>query len=251
MRGDAVLTPIKAGHPRDGMGSHLKPARAAVAWSIALAAITGFTAGCTPDARSPFASFETRCGALPPARFEIAAVPMEVAEDDTQDVAALTTRSKADPTRHRTYGLTTVSFGHNTQSELSMIEDRGKGRACGTPKVHVDLSMQPVVVFLARELAGQACERDATREHEMRHVEVYRAVLGEAEQRLHAELPRAIGTGVRIAPSIPELKQRFDADLRAYLSRFMMEEQADMTARQAAIDTPEEYARVAHACGAS
>jgi hypothetical protein len=233
------------------MGSFLKPARAAVAWSMVFATIAGVMAGCSPDARNPFASFETRCGALPPARIEIVAVPLEVAEDDTQDVAALTTRSKADPARHRTYGLTTVSFGHSTQSELSMLEDRGNGRACGTPKVHVELTMQPAVVLLARELAGQGCERDATREHEMRHVAVYRAVLGEAEQRLHAELPQAIGTGLRIAPSIAELKRRFDADLRAYLARFMSEEQADMTARQAAIDTPEEYARVARACGVS
>jgi len=199
---------------------------------------------------NPFASFESRCGALPPARFEVVAVPMHVDEDTTADVATLTARSKADAARHRTYGLTTVSFGHNTQSELRMIEDKHNGRACGTPKLRVELSMQPAVVYLARELDGEPCEQSATREHEQKHVGVYRAVLEESRRRLVDELPGAIGSGVRTAASTGELKQRFDADLRDYMGRFMREQQADMTARQAQIDTPEEYERVAHVCHA-
>ena len=221
--------------------------QAAVACIAALAAAALLPA-CTADAGNPFASFESRCGKLPAARFDVATVPMQVEEVDSQDVATLTARSKADPARHRTYGLTTVSFGHNTQSELRMIEDRGGARACGTPTVRAELSMQPAVVYLARELEGQACERAATREHELQHVAVYRTMLAESAQRLTDELPGALGRRMRTASSTAELKRKFDADLRAYMTRFMNERQADMTARQALIDTPEEYARVAHAC---
>ena len=213
-------------------------------------AAAALVAACSAGAGNPFASFETRCGELPASRFEVVAVPLQVQEVDSQDIATLTVRSKADAARHRTWGLTAVSFGHDTHSELRMLEDRGKARACGTPKVRVELSMQPVVVYLARELAGRACEQAATREHEQKHVALYRALLQESAQRLTAELPDALGARVRVAPSTGELKQRFDADLRAYLSRFMAEQQADITARQAEIDTPEEYDRVAHACGA-
>jgi hypothetical protein len=129
-----------------------------------------------------------------------------------------------------------------------MLEDRGGARACGTPTVVAELSMQPAVVYLARELKGHPCDRDATREHEMRHVAVYRELLAASAQRLATELPETLGKAVRTASSTGELKRRFDADLRAYMSRFMEEQQAQMAARQAAIDTPEEYARVAHAC---
>ena len=215
---------------------------------VVLAAAGGALAGACGDARNPFASFESRCNALPPARFEVVVVPIRVEEVTTQDVAWLTERSKADAARHRTYGLTSVSFGHNTHTELRMMEDKSSGRACGVPKVQVELSMQPAVVYLARELEGQPCEQSATRAHEHKHVEVYRAVLEESRRRLTAELPAAVGPALRTGASPADLKRRFDADLREYMNRFMAEQQADMTARQAAIDTPEEYARVAGAC---
>ena len=213
-------------------------------------ASAGLATGCGGGAGNPFASFQSRCNALPAARFEVVAVPMRIEEVTTDDVAALTVRSNTDAARHRTFGLTSVSFGHNTQSELRMMEDKRSGRACGTPKVHVELSMQPAVVYLARELEGQPCEQSATRQHEQKHVEVYRAVLEESRQRLARELPGALGESVRTAASAAELKARFDADLRDYMTRFMREQQADMTARQAEIDTPEEYERVAHVCRA-
>jgi hypothetical protein len=221
----------------------LKPLRGGLALCAAALA-----AGCGAGPGSPFASFESRCNTLPPARFEVVAVPMRVEEVKTEDVARLTALSKADVARHRTYGLTTVSFGHNTQSELRMMEDKRSGRACGTPKVRVELSMQPAIVYLARELDGEPCDQSAARGHEQKHVEVYRAVLEESRRRLVDELPTAIGASLRTAASNAELKRRFDDDLRDYMGRFMREQQAEMTARQAEIDTPEEYARVANAC---
>jgi len=203
---------------------------------------------CGAGAGNPFAGFEARCAKLPAPRFEVTTVAMQVSEDESVDVAELTTRSRTDPARHRTFGLTTVSFGHNTNSELRMLEDRAGARACGTPTIRAELSMQPAVVYLASELHGHDCERAATREHEMRHVEVYRELLAASARRLADELPDALGKGLSTGPSPAELKRRFDADLRAFMSRFMDEQQADMVARQSRIDTPEEYARVAHAC---
>jgi hypothetical protein len=215
---------------------------------LAFAAVLAAGCGAGAGGGNPFASFESRCNALGAPRFEVVAVPMHVDEVMTRGVAELTALSKADASRHRTYGLTTVSFGHSTQSELRMMEDKRSGRACGAPKVHVELSMQPAIVYLARELEGQPCDQSATREHEQKHVEVYRSLLEESRRRLVDELPGAIGTSLRIDASTAELKRRFDADLRDYMGRFMAEQQADMTARQAEIDTPEEYARVANAC---
>jgi hypothetical protein len=216
----------------------------------AAVAATVFLAACSAGAPNPFASFDTRCAKLPAPVYDIAVVPMHVDEVHAQDAAWLTARSNTDPTRHRTYGLTLVSFGHETRTELRMLEDRS-GRACGTPTVHVQLSMQPAVVYLARELDAQPCDQSATRTHEQRHVAVYRAALAEGAQRLRTELPDALGRSARVAASAGELRQRFEADLRDYLARFMAEQQADMAQQQAQIDSPEEYERVAHACAPS
>ncbi|HSV16912.1 MAG TPA: hypothetical protein VLR71_00780 [Casimicrobiaceae bacterium] len=217
---------------------------------VAIVAAAGFVAACSAEVPNPFASFDARCAKLPAAVYDIAVVPMRVDEVHAQDVAWLTARSKTDPTRHRTFGLTMVSFGHDTHTELRILEDRS-GRACGTPTVHVQLSMQPAVVYLARELDGQACDQSAARAHEQRHVAVYRAALAEAARRLRTELPDALGDAVRAAATAGELRRRFDADLREYLARFMAEQQADMAEQQAQIDTTEEYERVAHACAPS
>lgn len=213
----------------------------------AIVALTSFVAACSAEVRNPFASFDARCAKLPAPVYDIAVVPMRVEEVRAQDVAWLTARSKTDATRHRTFGLTMVNFGHETHSELRILEERS-GRACGTPTVHVQLSMQPAVVYLARELDAQACDQSAARAHEQRHVAVYRAALAEAARRLRAELPDALGDAVRAAASAGELRRRFEADLRDYLDRFMAEQQSDMAEQQAQIDTPEEYERVAHAC---
>ena len=163
---------------------------------VAIVAAAGFVAACSAEVPNPFASFDARCAKLPAAVYDIAVVPMRVDEVHAQDVAWLTARSKTDPTRHRTFGLTMVSFGHDTHTELRILEDRS-GRACGTPTVHVQLSMQPAVVYLARELDGQACDQSAARAHEQRHVAVYRAALAEAARRLRTELPDALGDAVR------------------------------------------------------
>ena len=88
---------------------------------VALLAVPMLTT-CTAGGGNPFASFESRCARLPAARFDVTAIPMQVDEVDSEDIAALTARSKTDPARHRTYGLTTVSFGHDTQSELRMLD---------------------------------------------------------------------------------------------------------------------------------
>jgi hypothetical protein len=40
-------------------------------------------------------------------------------------------------------------FGQSTDIRLNVGDDRGDMRACGTPRVHIELSMQPVIVYLA------------------------------------------------------------------------------------------------------
>lgn len=213
------------------------------------AAVAAAMAGaCTRQIGNPFASFESRCASLPPASYDVVELPLQFEENDTVGLAELTARSGSSLARHRTYGLTTASFGHQTQSEMRLVEQRASGRTCGTPRVRVQLSMQPVVVYLARELADDRCQREATREHELRHVGVNREVLGEAARTLREQLGSALGTAVLHGASGAAIAKQYEAALRDYLSAFMREQQRLLAERQAAVDTPDQYARVASAC---
>lgn len=110
--------------------------------------------------------------------------------------------------------------------------------------------MQPVTVYVAREIAHDTCRREVTREHELKHVEVDREVLDEAAQRLREELPARLGTVALHGSSGAALSSTFETSLRTYLSAFMREQHALLAQRQAEVDSASEYARVAGACAA-
>ena len=65
-----------------------------------LVAISMLLAACGKDG-NPFASFETRCARLPPARFEVVTTPFTFERDDTQSIAALTAKSGSKLARHQ------------------------------------------------------------------------------------------------------------------------------------------------------
>ena len=213
----------------------------------ALIALSAIATACG-DTTNPFASFGTRCAKLPPTHFEVVAVPLKFELDDSQNIAALTAKSGNALATHRTFGLTTAVFGQSTDIRLNVGDDRGDVRACGTPRVRIELSMQPVTVYVASELAAQPCQHDVTLSHEMKHVEVFREVLDEAAQDLERELPESIGTELRRATSPEDLQQRLIVSVRDYLGQFMHERQRLLDERQAAVDSREEYARVSTAC---
>lgn len=122
--------------------------------------------------------------------------------------------------------------------------------ACAMPHVAVELSMQPVVVYVARELTEDRCRQDVTRGHEQKHLEVIRATLDESAQRLRDRMPARLGTAPLQGASGTALSHAFDTALRGYLSTFMREQSRLLAERQADIDSPQEYARVAGACRA-
>jgi hypothetical protein len=212
----------------------------------ALLALCAISSACKDG--NPFASFETRCSKLPQTHFQVVAVPLTFERDDSQTIAALTAKSDSALATHRTMGLTTAVFGQSTDIQLNVVDDRRSSRACGTPRVRVELSMQPVTVFVASELATESCQHDVTLSHEMKHVAVFRQTLDRAARDLQRDFPVAIGAELRQAKNPGELQQRFVVSVREYLGRFMNERQRMLDEAQAEVDSPEEYARVSTAC---
>ncbi len=197
----------------------------------------------------PPAAFDAKCAQLPTSRFTVLAVPITYPIDESLPIDELTTMGGYTVGRHMTFGLTKVSFGHRTQVGIRSIEDGAKARACATVEVEVTLSMQPVTVYLARELDASSCARAVTLEHELKHVAVYDAVLHEAARALADDLPPAIGPGLQRAASRAELERELNARVNDYLDAFMRRRQRELDARQAMVDSPEEHARVKAACG--
>lgn len=200
------------------------------------------------DRFNPFASFETRCESLPPAHFEVEAAPVTFTEDYSQSLRTLTARHDGAQIHHRTVGLTEGRLAYESTLESKGLEDRAGGRVCARPSVRVVFSATPMVVFIAREVADDACRRNLILEHEMKHVAVYREYLNELVAATRRELPSLYGERVVYARDAHESQETMRRRLKTFMHGFMQAHYTEIKRRQADIDTPEEYTRLSRAC---
>lgn len=198
----------------------------------------------------PFASFESRCQGLPQGRLEVLAAPVEFGEDYGESLRTLSQHREGMSPRHRTIGLTQARLGYEFTLESRGLEDRRGGRVCARPSIQLVFSATPMTVYVARELADDDCRRSAIRDHELKHVAVYRDYLAELVRRADVELPRVFGDEVIYARDAEAARHLTRRRLQAFMQAFMQPRYAELKARQAAIDTPDEYERLAHRCGA-
>ena len=202
------------------------------------------------DRLNPFASFESRCTALPDTHVEITALPVTFTEDYSQSLRSLSDMHESAQINHRTVGLTQAQLAFESTLESKGLEDRLGGRVCVKPSVRVVFFASPMTVFVAREFAQDDCRRDMVREHEMRHVAVYRAYLAELVEIAQRQLPAMFGDGPVYARSTQESQDDLRARMKSFMHTFMQARYGELRARQAQIDTPEEYARLGRACTA-
>ncbi len=212
---------------------------------------TGCDRGEPPNAKVEFpASFEARCAALPASEPEIVARPIEIVEDDSRpeaELARLFARGGTAPAQ-RTLGLTVTRIGHEASIEIKGLSDPAHGRACFRPRIRVELSMRPLTVHVAREIAGDPCRRAAIREHEQKHVAVYEAFLHEETARLARAFPAEFATAVRHVPDLEAGLAELHARLADHLREALAVSEAMLAARQRDVDSPAEYARIGAAC---
>lgn len=197
---------------------------------------------------SPGGSFDERCGDLPPNVIDVAVAPHSVTEDRATSFDALTRLSEGPSPGHRTIGLTLANFGHRSTFDVKGLEDRRGARACVRGQVSVELYVQPLTVFVAREFSGDPCRARVIREHEERHVAVYVEYAQEAARQLRQDLARTVGEAPVFAADVAEAQHLLDRKLAHALDGFMREALRTLAERQASIDTPEEYERVRTAC---
>lgn len=198
---------------------------------------------------NPFASFETRCAALAPARIEVVALPVSYTEDDSVSLRTLSRMNDGMSARHRTVGLTQGRLAYDSTLETKGLEDRRGGRICARPSLRVVFTATPMTVYVAREFADDTCRRRAILAHEMKHVAVYRQYLTELVAIAQRELPALYGDELVYASDARESQETLRDRLQEFMHAFMRARYGELKARQAQVDTPDEYASLDRACG--
>ena len=127
----------------------------------------------------------------------------------------------------------------------------GNGRLCvGLSRVEATWRISGLIVDIASNYSPGGCNYRIIRDHEDQHVAIHRTTFHEWAPRAEAVLRQAAqgvqptitqGVAAPVAAAIRQsLTQRLDPIFDKY--------RADLTVRNAAIDTPENYARTAALC---
>lgn len=119
---------------------------------------------------------------------------------------------------------------------------------CASFTIEIEYGFDPITVYVGREFPAGSCGHDEIYRHEMRHVEVYRAqaraIEAEITQALHQRFAREAPWQAPAGESAAKLRQELDQRWMPYIVRLLNQSKA----AQRAIDTPEEYRRVAESC---
>ncbi|SFC15506.1 hypothetical protein [Massilia yuzhufengensis] len=129
-----------------------------------------------------------------------------------------------------------------------LLSDPASGYECIAPHIEVGLVYPPIVVYVSREFAPGSCAYDEVLAHEKRHLAAYLDYLPKAEARVRLALERRFADKplyARIGHAQGLLQREIDRSWMPYIKS----EMAKVEALQAAIDSPQEYARLGKVCG--
>ena len=195
-------------------------------------------------------TFEAHCAkALPATRVAVNALPAPYDTDFSRPYAELTRMGVEAGADERVIGLTRARMSHRATIVVAGIEEPRSRKVCVRPEIDVELSLLPLTVFVGREFRDDDCRRAAIVEHELKHVAVYRAYLDEVAGEVREEVARAYGNTVMQFASRDEAQREIEQALVGYLNPLLERTSREVKRRQATVDTPDEYARVAAACG--
>jgi hypothetical protein len=216
----------------------------------AAASMSGCDAAKSAVARAGLAGFEARCEtSLPPTRIDVVAAPVVYDIDRSRSWRELTLMSGDAGSELLALGLTTAQVGHQATMETMGIESQNDGRVCMRPSIRVELSATPMKVYISEEIAGDPCREAVALEHELRHVAVYEDEMANIANEVRARLRATYGNQVLYYPSRSQAQRDLKETIGTEIGPILADDAHRIKERQRAIDTPEEYARVAVACG--
>lgn len=128
-----------------------------------------------------------------------------------------------------------------------LLQDRASGYECIAPQIKVALYYAPIVVYIGREFHPGTCAYKAVLAHEMRHLNTYRNHLPKVETVVRAALARRFEARPLYAPA-GQARQLLEDEIDTGWMPYMKNQMAAVEVEQAAIDSPQEYARLSKVC---
>lgn len=252
-RAGAARRDLRLAPPRSSPAGHSRPISRILRSGLLL-----FSLGAIALWQAPAFAAETACTGLPAPTVTVTSIFPAPRLDGADDFDALKVAAHRVGALHGDIGQ---PLGLTTSRRVAELEEFVQfttlPRAAHHPEVcggiallRVKIGYEDVRIQIAREVARSPCLYDQVLRHENRHVRVYRELVAAFAPRIEADLRAALA---QIAPVrgaseravTAELRQRirtvWNADLRAL--------ERETRKRHSVVDRPEEYRRVAQACG--
>ncbi|MET3129901.1 hypothetical protein AAKU55_000142 [Oxalobacteraceae bacterium GrIS 1.11] len=128
-----------------------------------------------------------------------------------------------------------------------VLQDPVSGYECVAPRITVKLYYAPIVIYIGREFEAGSCAYGEILSHELRHMKTYMEHLPKTETVVRDALARRFEGKPLYAPrgsAMAALERELDGGWMPYIKA----EMARVELLQAAIDTPQEYARLSKSC---
>lgn len=128
-----------------------------------------------------------------------------------------------------------------------MLQDPASGYECVAPQISVSITYVPVVIYIGREFAPDSCAYREILTHELRHLKTYMDHLPRVEKTVRAALAKRFEARplyARSGTAKAQLAREIDTGWLPYIKAEMRK----VEVLQAAIDSPQEYARLSKAC---
>lgn len=195
------------------------------------------------DAIRPFESVcESR---LPPASVKVNVETLSYTVDRRLSFAQLTARGAAIVGEGRfVLGLTEASLRREVRITAPGVGSRMKGRYCMRPQVTIDVTFNPVTVFMGADDAEGSCRDKVTWDHELRHIAVYQGFLATFAERVEGELKGRFGNQIYHFKSPEEGQAYVDSLVSDVLGPMMQAGMDEVRRLQRRVDSTEEYARL-------
>jgi hypothetical protein len=196
---------------------------------------------------APVDEFTRQCGKLRGAVQVQTASAAGYRIDHSRSLLDLTTMSSKVAPRRFVLGLTWTEAKVELGTEFRILQDRAGRRECVAPRLRLTLRQEPIVVYLAREFAAGSCPYAAVREHEMRHLNAYQAHFATVEAQVRSRLRQRFEVAAQAAP-LGQGQAKLEQEIEAVWLPAIKAELQKAEAQQAAIDSPQEYARLSKVC---
>jgi len=144
-------------------------------------------------------------------------------------------------------GLTRTESRVAIQVDGSLLASSDGTVECVMPRIAVTLYYLPIVVYVSSEFAPDSCGYREILAHEMRHLKSYLDYLPKVEEQVRTRVGRRFA-GKPLYARTGETRTLLQREIDANWMPFIKAEMGRVERLQAAIDSPQEYARLSKVC---